>query len=610
MRENAFCILNSEDSYKMKRVIALIVCLLTVALPLVSCNGSIEINADNKGDIFHAYITGDIYAFDPGKDQTDESATKILGMIYEGLFRLDENGKAVKALANEVTVLENEAKGEYKMQISIKETKWSDGRALTADDFVYAWKRLMECTYQSTSAALLYDVKNARAVKAGDASIDDLGVVALDTYLIEITFEGKIDYENFKKNLASIALVPLREDSVATNSRYWSRRHATLVSNGPFVIKSIDRDENTMRIDRNSYYYRDTEEDKLDRYVKPYKIFVTFLKEAEKPNGQKAYADDLDAIYAEYTAGNILYMGDVPLANRAEVQKNAHVTDANSTYSYLFNTENELFSDARVRKALSMAIDRQAIANILVYAEPATGLIANTVYNATSGKTFRQVQGGVLSTSADLDGAKALLTEAGVKSGSFTLSYRQSEAEQAVAEYVAGVWEQLGFKVTLSPLTAVRETVKENDEEIHYYIDSVQEAYELGEFDVLGIDVSMLSTDAFAALSVYATEFSGNGIDMSSENYDFIPHVTGFSDAGYDEIIERAYAEKNVTARSTILAEAERYLMEQMPVMPIVFNRDYYLVSSELKGLETSYLGYRIFNNVSYPNYVYVPEEK
>ena len=235
-------------------------------------------------------------------------------------------------------------------------------------------------------------MKNARAVKAGDASIDDLGVVALDTYLLQITFEEKIDYENFKKSLASIALVPLREESVANNDRYWSRRHATLVSNGPFVIKEIDRDENTMRIERNNYYYRDTEEDKLDRYVKPYRILVTFIKEEDKPQGQRAYADDLDAIYAAYQAeDDFIYMGDVPLAQRAALKKQAHVTDANSTYSYLFNTKNALFADARVRRALSMAIDRQAIADLLVYADPATGLIANTVFNATEGKTFRKV---------------------------------------------------------------------------------------------------------------------------------------------------------------------------------------------------------------------------
>lgn len=605
----------------LKRVIALAVCLLTVVLPLAACNGSIDVLDDNKGDIINAYITDDIYAFDPGKDQTDESATKILGMIFEGLYRLDENGKVVRALAEKETIIEDAEKGIYKMQFSIRKTKWSDGRSLTADDFVFAWKRLMECTNQSSAAALLYEVKNARAVKAGDASIDDLGVSALDTYLLEVTFEGKVDYENFKKNLASLSLVPLREESVATNSRYWSRRHATLVCNGPFVVKALDRykdvelengetvERTTMRIERNNYYYRDTEEDMLDRYVKPYRLFVTFLKEEDKPKGQRTYADDLDAIYAEYVAGNLLYMGDVPLANRAEVKKDAHLTDANSTYSYMFNTKNELFSDARVRKALSMAIDRQAIADLLVYADPATGLVANTVYNATSGKSFREVQGGILAVTGDVNGAKALLAEAGVKSGSFTLTYRQNEAEQAVAEYVKGVWEQLGFTVTLTPVTAIRETVVENEENIDYFIDSVQEAYETSAFDVLALDVSMISTDAFPALAAYATKFSGNGIDMKSENYDFFPHVSGFSDAGYDEIIERAFAEKDIAARSVILAEAERYLMEQMPVMPIVFNKDFYLFSKEIEGLETSYLGYRVFTKVSYPNYVYVPEE-
>lgn len=606
----------------MKRALAFLLCLVTVILPLASCGGVVMTDED-KGDIFYAYITDDLFAFDPGKDITDESSVKILGLLYEGLYRLDEKGNPVKALADKVKIIENEKDNEYKMQISIKKTKWSDGNSLTADDFVFAWKRLMECTYQSSAAALLYDVKNARTVKAGDASIDDLGVVALDTYLLEITFEGKIDYDNFTKNLASLALAPLRETTVANNSRYWSRRHASIVTNGPFVIKEIVRDTDleieggevlegvtTMRVERNNYYYRDTEEDYLDEYVQPYRIMVVFLKGEDKPSNQRIYPNDLAKIYAGYESGDLLYMGDVPLANRAEMKKKAHLTDAGSTYSYLFNTNNKLFSDARVRRALSMAIDREAIEEILVYAEAATGLVSPSVFNATSGKSFRKVQGDVINTGADLEGAKALLKEAGVTKGSFTIKYRMNEAEQAVAEYVAGVWSDLGFKVDLKPLTATRETNIENSEEVHYFIDSVQEAYETANFDVIGIDVSMYSTDAFPVLSVYATEFSGNGIDMKSENYDFIPHITGFSDEGYDEIIERAFAEKNIKNRASILAEAERYLMEQMPVMPIVFNKDFYLISNKLKGVESSYLGYRIFTNASYPDYEFVPAEK
>ncbi len=592
----------------LKRLLALALCLITVALPLASCGGSIPMDAENKGDIINAYITGDIYAFDPGKDITDEAAVKILGLIYEGLFRLDEKGKVVNALADKVEIVENDANGEYKMLVTLKKTKWSNGQALTANDFVFAWKRIMEPTYQSTAATLLYDLKNARDVKAGDTSIDDLGVVALDTYLLEIAFEGKIDYDNFKKNLASLSLVPLREDSVANNTRYWSRRQATLVSNGPFAIKSIDRDDDTMRIERNNYYYRDTEEDKLDRFVKPYRINVTFLKEEDKPKGQKTAADDLDAIYAEYEAGNVLYMGDVPLAKRAELKKKAHLTDANSTYSYLFNTDNKLFADAKVRLALSKALDRNKIAEILVYADPASGLVANTVFNATSGKTYRDVNGGIISVSADVSAAKTLLGEAGVSKGSFTLKYKDGEAEKAVAEYVAGVWGELGFKVELVPLTAIREKVVENSEEVEYYIDSVQEAYETGDFDVLAVDISMLGTDAFAPLAAFATKFSGNGIDMQSENYDFIPHVTGFSNADYDALIEKAFAEKNIKERAKLLFDAEKVLMEQMPVVPLVFNKDCY-IAQDIKGIKSCYLGYRIFDDLQYPGYKYVPEE-
>ena len=596
----------------MKRVVALTLCLVMAVLSLASCGGgSIATDAENKGDIFNAYITGDMFSFDPGKDFTDDNASKMLGLIYEGLFRLDEKGKLENALAKSVKVIEDEAKGEYKMQITLKETKWSDGNALTADDFVYAWKRIMKSNYESTAAGLLYDVKNARAVKAGDVSVDELGVSAPSTYMLEITFEGKIDYDNFKKNLASLALVPLREAAVTSDTDNWARRHATLVTNGPLAIKSINREEGTMRIERNAYYYRDTVEDKLDRYVTPYRINVTFIKDtdADLGDGQVVSPDDLEAIYAQYEAGEILYMGDVPLSKRAELKKQAHVTDANSTYSYMFNTANELFSDYRVRQALSMAIDRQAIADAVVYAEPATGLIAKTVFNATSGKTFRAVQGDVLSVSGDVDGAKALLKEAGVSGGSFTLKYRQNEVEQLIAESVAAVWEDLGFKVTLAPLTATVEHATVNSSKVDYYRDSVQDAYEAGDFDVIGVDVCMLSTDAFAALAVYSTELSGSGIDMEDPNYAFKTHVTGFSDEGYDEIIDRALAEKDIAKRADILAEAERYLMDKMPVMPIIFNQNCYL-AQDIKGLDTSYLGYADFNDVSYPDYVYVSEEE
>ena len=594
----------------MKRVLALALCVIMTALSLVACNGSIDPLDENKGDIFNAYITGDMPNFDPGKDFTDESAVKILGLIYEGLFRLDEKGNLVKALAEKVKIIEDDVKGEYKMQITLKETKWSDGNALTADDFVYAWKRIMKANYESTAAALLYDVKNARAVKAGDVSVDELGVSAPNAHMLEISFEGKIDYDNFQKNLASLALVPLRESAVTADNENWARRHATLVTNGPFVIKQIDIDECTMRIERNSYYYRDTVEDKLDRFVNPYRMNVTFVKDEEASKGSAYMApDDLDAIYEKYVAGEVFYMGDVPLAKRAELEKDAHVTDANSTYSYLFNTTNDLFKDAKVRQALSVAIDREAIAASVVYAEPATGLIAKTVFNDTKGDTFREVHGGVLNVKADIAKAKSLLKEAGVNGGSFTLAYRQNEVEEVIANAVKDAWTELGFNVTLEAVAPTKVNVGDKDNPRYAYVDGIQKAYESREFDVLAVDVSMLSTDAFAALAVYSTELSGSGIDMYGEGYPFKTHATGFSDEKYDEIIDRALAEKDIEKRSAILAEAEKYLMEVVPVMPIVFNKDCYLVSKELKGLETSYLGYHVFDDVEYPKYVFVPED-
>lgn len=577
----------------MKKVLAFVLAVMMVMSVAVGCTTLEKDPADpegkkyDKGAIIDMYLTTEIFNFDPQVSLTDDAQLKIFRLIYEGLTTIDENGKWKKAGMKNYTIDVDDGE-EFTILVTLNSNRWSDGRTVQASDYVYAWKRLLDPDSTSEASSLLFDIKNARAVKTGDATIDDLGIAAVDTYVIQIEFEQKIDLDQFFENCSSTALVPLREDVI---TRYgediWAQKATSIVTNGPFCPKDITYG-NTLRLERSSYYYLDQEKDEpLDKYVIPYRLLTKYSE------------GSAEAQLSSLLDGNIFYDGEIPLSQRAAYKDSAVITDLMTTHTYVFNTNNPLFSKPEVRRALSMAIDRNQIVSIITYAKPATGYIPYKVFDTTCGTSFRDVGGSVISSSADAAGAKSLLSSAGVTSGSFTLKVRNNEVDVAIADYVAGVWGDLGFNVTVEP---VKSTANPADSTI--YIDNFQKAYDEGDFDVIAIDMSMLSADAFGALSQFAVKFSGNGVDMDSENYELYGHITGYSNPAYDELIESAFAEKDRTARAAILHQAEGMLLDDMPVIPIVFLQDAYLYTDVLSGIGSDYYGTRNFKNTKLKDYM------
>lgn len=570
----------------MKKLICLILCGIMLAGTLAGCT---TLAKDDKGAVIDIYLNNEIYNFDPAVGFTDAASAKVLTLVWEGLTRLDEKGNWKKALMKSYEVFENEEEGTFKVQIALNNTKWSDGRPVQADDIVYAWKRILQPEFKNEAATMLYDVKNARDVKMGDCSIDDLGVASVDTYVLEVQFENKVDIDSFFRITASPALVPLREDIVGKNAD-WAKKTSSMITNGPFDVKLLEYGT-ICRLERSSYYYLDSEKNEpLDKYVIPYRLVTNYD------------VGNLEAQLEAFTSGKSFYLGEIPLSAREQYKKEATVTDTLTTHTYFFNTENKLFSDARVRRALSMAIDRNEIVNLITFATPATGFVSNKVFEPDSKNLFRETadkNGVLVNSTADVDGAKALLKEAGVTRGSFTLTVRDNEVNKAIADYVAGVWKDLGFTVKVD---AVKAKANTNDNAI--YVDRFAEAYAAGDFDVIAMDYQALAPDAFSVLAPFAAKFSGNGVDMASENYDVQGHITGYSDSDYDAIIEKAYAAESAADKSAALHEAEAKLMEDMPAMPLVFLQDAYLSSNKLSGLSTTYFGGRDFRDVKQKNYM------
>lgn len=605
-----------------KRLIALFLCLTAIVALLPGCAGNIAPDSEYRGEQLTMYLTETIYDLDPARAYKNESTRAVVSLLFDTLFVLDENGKVQPSLAKSYTVKENKEENEYFMYITLANTCWSDNTPISADDVVFAWKRLLNPNKSYEAAALLFDIKGARAYSEGEGSKDDVQIIA-DQKLLTIQFETKIDYDQFLLNLTSLALAPLREDYVGSyKDSDWAKKPGTMVCSGPFKLSRVsfaensstrysdinysqkvkDQNDNTIYVDatepsrfrenvvsafvieRNSYYYRNSaKEESLDVSVTPYKIFVDCAMSDED-------------IKEAYDSGVITYVGDIPMSLREHYASEAVVEDSLSTNVVYLNENAEidgekLFATKEVRQALSMVIDREAIAKALVFADAANGLVPTGVFDSSSAKkTFRDaVNAQYQYLQLNVDAAKKLLDDADIDPSdySFSITYAAyDEVHTYVAEAVADAWNELGFDVELN----ARGTVANNDyykgtKEVPsdicddvYYEDLVS-----GSFEVIILDLVAFSADPFSVLAPFATQFSGQAMDMSQVgNYQLSNHVTGYCSETYNNLMEEIYGIKKAADRTDKLHEAEAILMEDMPVIPVVFNKSAYLVNDNI----------------------------
>lgn len=567
----------------MKKTLSLILCLVMLMGMLVGCSDLVE---GENGATIDVYLTQALYDLDPARAYDDASLMKVIPLIFEGVTRINAKGKVENALMESYESYIDPLTGKLVLEITLGESWWSDGKAVQASDFAFAWKRILDPSSSFGAAVLLYDVENAYAVKNGELSIDEVGISAPASDTILVVFENTdTDVKQFLETLASPALVPVRSNkAVYTDS--WAKQPVSLLTNGPFKIRTLDFDEG-FTLERNANYRRDPELDSppaLDEFVVPYRISFKF-----------AQGQDLAGLLA---ADEIFLIGELPLENRAAYLKDATLTDTYSTMSLEFNCENALFQNASVRRALSLAIDREHIVNnILLMGEAATGLVPPTVDYGTSGKSFRQKSGSLVATKANVAEAQSLLQQAGVSGGAFTLSVRNKAEDVAVANYLASAWGALGFTVTVKPVDATLVT------DTKYYDDTFTKLHTTGDFDVMLFDYTALNLTAASMLAPFATGYSGNGVNMDDPAYPVIEHESGYVSPAYTEIINRAYAEGDYDDRDAILIEAEKQLLTDMPVTPLVFLQESMIVNDNLSGVVITPLGVIDFTGATLENW-------
>ena len=674
----------------MKRILALVLSLSLLAsmMTLLSSCASYTENED-----ISSYYVGALYDFDPVKNYTNDEAMEVFSLIYEPLFDLKADGSVDGALVKEYQY--NEEKNELKLVL--RDTCWNDATRITANDVVYAWKRILACDFENQAAPLLYDIYNAYECKMSvidektgrPIGADDIGVVVDydDDRILYVTLEEGTDVNGFLRNLTSVAVTALDEDTVSLQPEYWAKRTATIQSSGPFTVSVLDLNQKTggyFFLGRNIYYNMEegAEVSDLTKYVIPELIStvgldIDQLKPREGDGDTNRVpghmATRLDQKVEDFMKGledtyleTIFFVGDLSLAKRAELAQSANLvkSDMMSTYSYVFNMNNpssQLANMKDFRVGFSMVIDRAAIVNKVVFGKAATGFVSYGVYNGASSDTsFRsaadaqnaligetnvaqgkaKMQAAVNealathtpATAYQIERYKAEADAAGIEFDRnqyilvnnqgkpvVTLLCHNTEEDEAIAKLVASaVSDVVELKTVyktyiyateeiyldagvVATNEAQRATIlfdghamaweRDANGNLYYYNLNDMTRSNPMTFDIIAMDYQMLSTDAFASLASFSSSYSGNGIDPT-KNYAAKNSTSGWQSDAYDAKIAAAFAEKDLDKRAAILHEAEALLMEEMPIVPIMFNENFALVSDKLKDVKVDERGY------------------
>jgi len=415
----------------------------------------------------------------------------------------------------------------------IRPAKWSDGSPITAQDFVNSWLRVLE---PKTAAAYAYiigdNVEGAKAYNAGKGPVQDVKIKALDAQDLQVTFVGPLPYA--LSMLTHSAFVVTPSQTIAKFAGNWTKP-GNFVGSGPFVLKTW-RPQDRIVVEKNENYW-DAKNVKLKS--------ITYLP-----------IEDQNVAYDKFKAGEIDYLSDdsVPVGKIDEVKlrKDYQHMAGSSVYYFIFNTTKPPFNDVRVRKALSMAVNRQDLVDKVLKAGDvaSAGLVpAIQGFVTTKGNGF------------DLAEAKKLLAAAGFPNGQgfpkVPVIYNTSGRHKMICEYVQQAWKaNLGIDVELHNL------------EWNTFLDTRQKTHD---FQIARAGWLADYPDAGNYLDMFKTG-AGNNDGL-------------YSNKKYDALLDKASKMDGGSARNKVMEQAEQILItEDQAVAPWFFYVNKSLVNQSKWG--------------------------
>lgn len=509
-----------------------IIALACVVLALTGC-GSPKTEPESATTL-RMGNAGEPLTLDPAK-ATIANEDRIMEGLFEGLTVLDPAAKPIAGMAESWAVSDDKLTWTF----TLRDAKWSDGVSVTADDFVFSFRRLMDPKTRSSYASLFYMIKNAEAVNTKNAPATSLGVTASDPKTLVINVTNPTPF--LPALLAHWLAYPVPAHVIAKLGEDWIKP-VNFVGNGAFVLKEW-RPNDFIRLEKNALFH-----DAANICLTKLLIFPT-TDSATAARSVRAGELDTNATFAGQ--------------NREALAKELPGYVREAPYALLqyelFNTKHPILKDARVRQALSLAIDRDLIAGRLIggASRPARSIVPPDILGYVSGPIAGALDGNLQTRLAS---ARALLGAAGYGPGkplTLTLSYANNGDAPRYVPVLQNTWQQIAPWVRIQLLGA--------DPQIHY--DKVQR----GDFELANMGWYADYDDA----KTYLYILQSTSAEMNSGRYE---------NPAYDGLITRADTERDDKVRAGLLRQAEEIAVKDAALAPVYFDTGRSLVNPRVTG--------------------------
>lgn len=472
---------------------------------------------------------------------TDTTSGTILQNTFEGLVTLVD-GEPKLTGATDYKVSDDLLTYTF----TLRDAKWSNGDAVTADDYAYAWQFALNPENASEYASILYPIKGAEAYNLGEGSAEDVGIKVIDPKTLEITLEAPTPY--FLELLAFKTYYPIHKATAEANPEWYTEADG-YVSNGAFTLADWQH-SGSITLKKNEQYW--------DAAVVNLSTINIEMVESEVTQVTKFDNGEIDFLGTNF--GSI----SLDAIERLKADGKLQIEDYTGVYMYKFNTTDKIMSNANIRKALTLAIDRTNLIKNITKGEqvPALGLVPNSVEGFGDDAGYYKDN--------DIEGAKAALAEGLKELGlsdpselDITLSFNTSEAHSAIAQFIQEGWSKnLGINVKL------------DNAEWQVYLDKLSNLdYQIGRLGWIA-DYN----DAYTFLEQYDSATNGN-------------NDTGWENPQYTELLTQSKTETDPAKRVELLLQAEEIFMAELPVAPIYYYTNLYVKQDYVQNMAPDVLG-------------------
>jgi oligopeptide transport system substrate-binding protein len=464
----------------------------------------------------------------------------VLDHTFEGLMKRSQEGLIVEGIAEKYTLADDDVTYTF----TLRDAKWSNGEKVTAQDFEFAWKRVLDPNLKAEYAYQMFYLKNGAKYNSGEAKSEDVGVKAIDEKTLQVVLETPTAY--FLEMAAFYTYYPVNKKIVEANAD-WAKDPKNYVSNGPFMLTDWVHNA-SITLEKNDNYY-DAASVKLDG--------IEF-----------AILEDATTAWQKYEGGEFDFLTPIPGSVvgqlKASGSKELIIGTDLATYYYNFNTKKAPFDNAKVRRGLSMAIDRKTIVEKITQGgqTPAEGVVPFGMFDENDAE-YRTAVGNLITY--DLTEAKKIfeegLKEAGMtieqfNAKGFKLLYNTSETHKKIAEAVQNMWKvSLGVDIGL--------------ENVEFQVKLDRE--KAGDFDISRAGWIGDYADPMTFIDLWETKSSFNDAK--------------FSNAEYDKLVADSKATVDQKVRMENMRKAEKILMEAMPIAPVYFYTQPYVQKDYVTGV-------------------------